>query len=27
MTWSDSANAYACSGYLCSPPSYVLQVL
>ena len=27
ITWSDSADACTCGGYLCSPPSYVLQVL
>jgi len=25
ITWSDSADACTCGGYLCSPPSYVLQ--
>ena len=25
--WSDSVDARTCGGYLCSPPSYVLQVL
>jgi len=27
ITWSDSADARTCDGYLCSPPSYVLEVL
>ena len=25
ITWSDSADACACGGYLCSPPNYVLR--
>ena len=27
IIWSDSLDACTCGGYLCSPPSYVLQVL
>jgi len=27
ITWSDKADACTCGGYICSPPSYVLQLL